>query len=226
MAARRKPEQPRRKRAQVVIDEALLPFMTGPDYFPQNILYCSVNVTLRLDAGGFVTIRPFFLDQEDNTDRQWTADTLKAHLADVVIAPVPGFGDQLGVFAVNPIPKKVVLMEYTGAMRKRGGAGAADSQYIMDLTDFRAAYLNHEQLSVVSNRLAEFEEVDEIDGNRIGGVARYVNHCSNPNMVKILDHTGTRVFFETSRDIAPGEQLSISYGDDFGFSDNMGMTPL
>jgi hypothetical protein len=226
MAARRKPEQPRRKRDQVVIDEALLPFMTRPDYFPQNILYCSVNVTLRVEAGGSVTIQPFFLDQEDNKDRQWTAEQLKKNLAAVVIAPVPGFGDQLGVFAVKPIPKKVVLMEYTGAMRKRGGAGAADSEYIMDLTDFRAAYFNHEQLKVVSNRLAEFEEIDEIDGIRIGGVARYVNHCSDPNLVKLLDHTGTRVFFETSRDIAAGEQLSISYGDNFGFSDNMGMTRL
>jgi hypothetical protein len=99
----------------------------------------------------------------------------------------------LGLFATQPIKKRVRLAEYKGP-----------------LLDLKAA----EKAEATGNRyLFEVNSRWTIDGKGRTNIARYFNHSCNPNSDSSIQ--GKRVFVYTLRAIKPGEELTYNYGIDY-----------
>lgn len=109
----------------------------------------------------------------------------------------------------SPISNDTFLFEYCGEVftadelyDKDGNmlATDADNQYVFNVND---------EKSIV------------IDAARNGNIARWMNHCCEPNCVVLCYHIGhtyknfCRPAIFTTRDIAAGEQLTINYDNDF-----------
>lgn len=107
-----------------------------------------------------------------------------------------------GVFAVAAIPASLRLVEYKGLRRTHEDA---DERY-------------GDSLDSGHTFLFTLNDVYLIDANVDGNVARWINHSCAPNCQAVLeeDPTGAperdRVFIESLRDIAPGEELTYNYG--------------
>jgi uncharacterized protein len=99
-----------------------------------------------------------------------------------------------GVFALEPIPVKRKILEYTGErisrreIKKRAGKKL---NYIFTIDSYWAR-----------------------DGMVGGSGAQYVNHCCEPN-VRAIVRSG-RIFYHAMRDIKKGEELLIDYHFDAG----------
>jgi uncharacterized protein len=98
-----------------------------------------------------------------------------------------------GVFALRPLVAGERVLEYKGevvtwrkAIRRHQRQGVAGHTFLFGLSDDRV-----------------------IDGSRGGNSARWLNHACVANCVAVED--GGRVFIETVRDIAAGEELFIEY---------------
>jgi len=112
-----------------------------------------------------------------------------------------------GVFAADIIKKDDFIGEYTGVVQVAGeesgrelGGGGYES-------DFSWYYLDD----------IEGGPVLEINSLLAGNEMRFVNHSTAPNVdVEHMLHLGLWViFFKAARDIKSGEQLLISYGEDY-----------
>ena len=107
-----------------------------------------------------------------------------------------------GVFAAAPIATGERIVEYKGQRRTHAEVDADDSGDVESGHTFLFT-LNDEYV---------------IDGDRQGGVARWINHGCAPNCEAVLvEHEGEdrrrdRVFIEAIRDIAAGEELTYNYG--------------
>jgi SET domain-containing protein len=100
----------------------------------------------------------------------------------------------MGVFALKPIQKGTRLIEYAG---ERVSHKEADRRYEeKDATDA------HTFLFIVDSRTV-------IDAGVDGNDARFFNHACNPNCESVIE--AKRVYIETTRDIAPGEELTYDY---------------
>jgi SET domain-containing protein len=99
-----------------------------------------------------------------------------------------------GVFARVPIPAGVRLIEYRG---KRITNAEADALYPEDLSRPYHTFLFAIDGDVV------------IDAGRGGNMARWINHSCDPNCDAVIDDG--RVWIESVRDIAPGEELTYDY---------------
>jgi hypothetical protein len=100
-----------------------------------------------------------------------------------------------GAFALRPIPAWTRLIEYTG---ERVSHEAADARY----EDDEARGNTHTVLFTVDDRTV-------IDAGVGGNEARFFNHSCDPNCQSII--VRRRVYLETTRDIAPGEELTYDY---------------
>jgi uncharacterized protein len=108
------------------------------------------------------------------------------------IRPSPIQG--LGAFATHPIPAGTRLIEYTG---ERLSPAQADARYPDAPGDRHHTYL-----------FAIDDEV-VIDAAVGGNEARFINHSCAPNCDAVVD--GDRIWIETIRDVAPGEELAYDY---------------
>jgi uncharacterized protein len=100
----------------------------------------------------------------------------------------------LGAFATRPIPAGVRLIEYAG---ERLTPGAADARY-PDVEGER----HHTFLFAIDDDVV-------IDAAVNGNAARFINHSCDPNCDAVVEDG--RIWIETIRDIAPGEELAYDY---------------
>jgi uncharacterized protein len=99
-----------------------------------------------------------------------------------------------GVFARVPIPVGVRLIEYRG---KRITNAVADALYPEDP---EVPY--HTFLFAIDGDVV-------IDAGRGGNMSRWINHSCDPNCDAVVDEG--RVWIQSIRDIAPGEELTYDY---------------
>ena len=99
-----------------------------------------------------------------------------------------------GVFARRAVPKGTRLMEYLG---ERITHAEADRRYAKE-----HEFSPHTMLFAVNDKVV-------IDATRKGNSARYINHSCTPNC-EAIEEEG-RIFIETLRKIAPGEELTYDY---------------
>lgn len=101
----------------------------------------------------------------------------------------PGRG--LGLFALVPFKRGDFVIEYTG------------EKIPTDLAD-----------TLTTRYLFEIDEKWTIDGSTRGNIARYINHSCDGNCeTEISDDD--RILIEAVRKIAPGEELTYDYGDEY-----------
>ena len=104
----------------------------------------------------------------------------------------------LGAFATAPIPVGVRLIGYAGA---RLTPEEAEARY-PDVEGER----HHTYLFAIDDDDGTEVVVDAaVDGND----ARFINHSCDPNCDAIVEHG--RIWIETIRDVAPGEELAYDY---------------
>lgn len=99
-----------------------------------------------------------------------------------------------GVFARVPIPAGTRLVEYAG---ERITPAEADARYP---DEGEGSY--HTFLFQIDDDLV-------IDASRGGNLARWINHSCEPNCDAVVE--GKRIYIESLRDIAAGEELSYDY---------------
>ena len=100
----------------------------------------------------------------------------------------------LGAFATHPIPEGMRLIEYAG---ERLTPTEADARY-PDVTGER----HHTFLFAIDDDVV-------IDAAVNGNAARFINHSCSPNCDAVIDDG--RIWIETIRDIAVGEELAYDY---------------
>ncbi len=101
----------------------------------------------------------------------------------------------LGLFAVQPIAPDTPIVTYRG--RRIPTAIAHERERRLG-----AKYM--------------FDEINRrwtIDGSSRRNLARYVNHSCRPNAEAAL--RGGRIVFVAVRAIAPGEEITLDYGDEY-----------
>ena len=111
-------------------------------------------------------------------------------LIEVRASPLHG----LGVFAVRRIEAGTRVIEYLG---ERISHQEADRRYEGKSTDD-----NHTFLFIADGTTV-------IDAGVDGTEARFVNHACDPNCESVIERA--RVFLDTIRTIAPGEELTYDY---------------
>ena len=99
-----------------------------------------------------------------------------------------------GVFALAYIPKGTRLMEYLG---ERISHREADRRYAVE-----HEHSPHTMLFTVDDKIV-------IDATRQGNSARFINHSCTPNCE--ANEENGRIFIETIKRIAPGEELTYDY---------------
>jgi hypothetical protein len=96
----------------------------------------------------------------------------------------------LGLFAAEPIPKGVRVIEYVGRLLTEEEYQRSRSSYLFDIGPRGA-----------------------LDGSPRWNLARYINHSCRPNCATTT--RGRRVFINSIRAIKAGEELSYDYGSDY-----------
>lgn len=109
---------------------------------------------------------------------------------DIRRSPIQG----RGAFATESIAGGIRLIEYAG---QRLTPAAADARYPDDEAGRHHTYLFAIDDDVVIDAA--------VDGNK----ARFINHSCDPNCDAVID--GGRIWIETIRNIAPGEELAYDY---------------
>src|SRR5215207_6113711 len=99
-----------------------------------------------------------------------------------------------GVFAREFIPAGTRLVEYVG---ERITQAEGDRRYPGD-----DSAPPHTMLFTVDDDVL-------IDGGVGGNVSRWINHSCDPNCASVVEDR--RVFIDSLRDIAPGEELTFDY---------------
>ena len=109
---------------------------------------------------------------------------------EICASPIQG----LGAFAKRAIPAGTRLIEYAG---ERLTPAQADARY-PDVPDER----HHTFLFAIDDDVVIDAAVD-------GNDARFINHSCDPNCDAVVDEG--RIWIETIRDVAPGEELAYDY---------------
>ena len=100
----------------------------------------------------------------------------------------------LGAFATRAIPADTRLIEYAG---QRLTPDEAEARY-PDVEGER----HHTFLFAIDDDVV-------IDAAFEGNEARFINHSCEPNCDAVIEHG--RIWIETIRDVAPGEELAYDY---------------
>ncbi|EHR69148.1 SET domain-containing protein [Burkholderiales bacterium JOSHI_001] len=100
-----------------------------------------------------------------------------------------------GMYAVKPLKKGEVLIEYTG---ERISWKEALRRHPHDPQDPDHTFYFH------------IDDSQVIDAKYGGNAARWINHACNPNCE--ADEVDGRVFIKALRNIKPGEELFYDYG--------------
>src|SRR5262245_237785 len=102
-----------------------------------------------------------------------------------------------GVYAIRPIAKGELIIEYKGQM-----------------ITWRQAERRHPHNPEDPDHTFFFHIDDEhvIDAAVGGNAARWINHACNPNCESDIDEERHRVFIKAVRAIKPGEELFYDYG--------------
>lgn len=95
-----------------------------------------------------------------------------------------------GLFAREPIKQGGFIVEYTGTKIPAKVADESDSRYLF-----------------------EIDEKWTIDGETQENQGRWVNHACVPNVEALGE--GDRIMFYALRDIFPGEEITIDYGEEY-----------
>ena len=95
----------------------------------------------------------------------------------------------LGLFALEPIKKEQVVIEYTGERITEEEANRRGGRYLFEVTDTLV-----------------------IDGKGRENTARYINHACKPNCEAEHDEDEDRIFIRACKDIAVGEEITYHYG--------------
>ncbi len=95
-----------------------------------------------------------------------------------------------GLFARVTIKKGEFILEYVGEKIPTATADESPSRYLFE----------------VNTRWT-------IDGEALSNTARYINHCCKPNVEAEIEKGHINIY--ALRDIAPGEELTIDYGDEY-----------
>jgi len=95
-----------------------------------------------------------------------------------------------GLFAVDPIPKGVCIIEYIGKNVSEAEQYTSRSKYLF---------------GVGKDKM--------IDGNVPGNIAKYINHSCRPNCEP--DGPYGRMFIFSGRKIKAGEELTYDYGKEY-----------
>lgn len=96
-----------------------------------------------------------------------------------------------GVYALESIPARRKVIEYTGERISRGETrrrcdASAELHYLFTLDNYWT-----------------------IDGSRGGSGAEYINHCCDPNLVTSI--VKGHILYMSKRVIEPGEELTVDY---------------
>ncbi len=118
--------------------------------------------------------------------------TQPSHDLPFEIRPSPIQG--LGAFATRVIPAGTRVIEYTG---QRLTSAESDARY-PDAPGER----HHTFLFAIDDEVVIDAAVD-------GNEARFINHSCEPNCDAVI--VDARIFIETVREIAPGEELAYDY---------------
>jgi SET domain-containing protein len=117
-------------------------------------------------------------------------DELVRYPFEIRVSPIQGFG----AFATETIAAGLRLIEYAG---QRLTPAESDARYPDDEAGRHHTYLFAIDDDVVIDAA--------VDGNE----ARFINHSCDPNCDAVIDNG--RIWIETIRDIAPGEELAYDY---------------
>lgn len=172
--------------------------LTGVKWVPQldfedpSILLRLTKEGAKLHKKGEMTLEQIWLG------RYFQKEILSQKMPDVEVRwidPILGWG----VFALRDFKKMEFIAEYTGKVRKRGRGDTKNSycfEYII-APGYKTPYT--------------------IDAMEQGGLSRYINHSSTPNLLSALatfDHISHVVLY-TKEPIAKGTQLCYDYGPDY-----------
>ncbi len=102
------------------------------------------------------------------------------------------YGAGKGLFTEDFIKKGSFVIEYIGKKLPNAIADELGTRYLFDT-----------------------ENGFTIDGSVKWNTARWINHACDPNVEAELDEEVGRVFINATRDILPGEELTIDYGEDY-----------
>jgi len=102
-----------------------------------------------------------------------------------------------GVYAIRPIRKGEVVIEYKGQMITWK---QAERRHPHDPRDPDHTFYFH------------IDDEHVIDAKYGGNAARWINHACNPNCESDIDEEQHRVFIKALRAIKPGEELFYDYG--------------
>jgi SET domain-containing protein len=94
-----------------------------------------------------------------------------------------------GVYAVEFIPAKRKVIEYTGERISRRETKKRSERKL--------------------NYLFTLDKYWTIDGSVDGSGAQYINHCCEPNLVARI--VRGHILYIAARDIRPGEELTVDY---------------
>lgn len=98
----------------------------------------------------------------------------------------------LGLYSNVCLQKGDLVIEYTGETISEPEANRRGGKYLFELNDNWT-----------------------IDGKKRENIARYINHSCKPNCYPELNKKETRIFIYAKRKIAPGEELTYNYGNDY-----------
>ncbi len=167
-------------------------WVPGLDFDNFNIFSSLAKEGLKLHKKGEMTREQLWLG------RYFQKEILNEYAPDVAIRWIDS-SLGWGVFALRDFKKMEFIAEYVGKVRKR------------KKTDVKNAYC-FEYLLVQGTRSPY-----TIDALEQGGVARYLNHSSAPNLNSSLAtlENISRVILYTKESIAKGTQLCYDYGPDY-----------
>ncbi len=100
----------------------------------------------------------------------------------------------LGLFAARPLAKKAYIVTYRGKRIATAEAQRRERR-------FGAKYM------------FEVNRHWTIDGSSRRNLGRYLNHSCDPNAEAVL--RGGRIVFVALRAIAPGEEITLDYGEEY-----------
>lgn len=95
-----------------------------------------------------------------------------------------------GLFARVLLKKGEFILEYVGEKIPTATADESPSRYLFE----------------VNSKWT-------IDGEALTNTARYINHCCKPNVEAEIEKGHINIY--ALRDIQPGEELTIDYGDEY-----------